>query len=98
SRRPVALASSSQGGCRGRPVGDRPAGAGRARRAGCARVSVLRPRADYVSGVTERRAWELAGLAVILLVAGWLRLRHLDLMEFKSDEAVAVRIGRDILH
>jgi 4-amino-4-deoxy-L-arabinose transferase-like glycosyltransferase len=45
-----------------------------------------------------RQAWELAGLAVILLVAGWLRLRHLGLMEFKSDEALAVRIGRDILH
>jgi len=42
--------------------------------------------------------FELACLGVLLLVAGWLRFRHLGLMEFKSDEALAVRIGRDILH
>jgi 4-amino-4-deoxy-L-arabinose transferase-like glycosyltransferase len=45
-----------------------------------------------------RRAWELVCLGAIVLVAAWLRFRHLGLMEFKSDEALAVRIGRDILH
>jgi 4-amino-4-deoxy-L-arabinose transferase-like glycosyltransferase len=37
-----------------------------------------------------------AGALVVL--AGWLRLRHLGLAEFKADEAIALRIGHDILH
>lgn len=37
----------------------------------------------------------MAGLAAL---AAWLRLRHLGLAEFKSDEAIALRIGHDILH
>jgi 4-amino-4-deoxy-L-arabinose transferase-like glycosyltransferase len=41
---------------------------------------------------------ELALLGVIVAVAAWLRLRQLGLMEFKADEALAVRIGRDIIH
>jgi 4-amino-4-deoxy-L-arabinose transferase-like glycosyltransferase len=46
----------------------------------------------------ERPAWELACFGLIVCVAAWLRLRHLGLMEFKSDEASAVGIGREILH
>jgi 4-amino-4-deoxy-L-arabinose transferase-like glycosyltransferase len=57
----------------------------------------LNPRTDADAAGT-RQAWELACLGIILLLAGWLRFRHLGLMEFKSDEALAVRIGRDILH
>jgi 4-amino-4-deoxy-L-arabinose transferase-like glycosyltransferase len=46
-----------------------------------------------------RTHWfELALLGVIVAVAAWLRLRQLGLMEFKADEALAVRIGRDIIH
>ena len=46
-----------------------------------------------------RAHWlELALLGLILVVAAWLRLRQLGLMEFKADEALAVRIGRDIIH
>jgi 4-amino-4-deoxy-L-arabinose transferase-like glycosyltransferase len=45
----------------------------------------------------RRRPWELVILAGILLFAAWLRLRELGLVEFKSDEAVAVRIARDII-
>jgi len=37
-----------------------------------------------------------AGALVVL--AAWLRLRHLGLAEFKADEAIALRIGHDILH
>src|SRR5262245_58102504 len=46
----------------------------------------------------ERPAWELACFGLIVCVAAWLRLRYLGLMEFKSDEASAVAIGREILH
>jgi 4-amino-4-deoxy-L-arabinose transferase-like glycosyltransferase len=45
----------------------------------------------------RRRPWELFVLAGILLLAAWLRLRELGLVEFKSDEALAVRIARDII-
>ena len=46
-----------------------------------------------------RAHWlELALLGLIVVVAAWLRLRQLGLMEFKADEALAVRIGRDIIH
>ncbi len=46
-----------------------------------------------------RAHWlELALLGLIVVVAAWLRLRQLGLMEFKADEALAVRIGRDIVH
>jgi 4-amino-4-deoxy-L-arabinose transferase-like glycosyltransferase len=36
--------------------------------------------------------------AALVALAAWLRLRHLGLAEFKSDEAIALRIGHDILH
>jgi len=46
-----------------------------------------------------RAHWlEPALLGLIVVVAAWLRLRQLGLMEFKADEALAVRIGRDIIH
>ena len=44
-----------------------------------------------------RRPWELLLLVVILGLAAWLRLRELDLMEFKLDEAVAVDLARRVL-
>ena len=31
-------------------------------------------------------------------LAGWLRLRHLDIIEFKLDEATAVNLARGLLH
>jgi 4-amino-4-deoxy-L-arabinose transferase-like glycosyltransferase len=50
-----------------------------------------------VRALRQRPAWELACFGLIVVVAAWLRLRHLDLMEFKTDEASAVEIGRGIL-
>jgi hypothetical protein len=41
---------------------------------------------------------EVAAVAGVTAIAAWLRFRDLGLLEFKSDEALAVRIGRDILH
>src|SRR6185437_1254586 len=49
-------------------------------------------------GDVRRRPWELAALVVVLVLGTWLRLRQLGLAEFKADEALAVRIGRDVLH
>src|SRR5881398_1463606 len=34
----------------------------------------------------------------IVVLAGWLRLRHLGLAEFNDDQAIALRIAHDILH
>ncbi|HET8529328.1 MAG TPA: glycosyltransferase family 39 protein [Gaiellaceae bacterium] len=48
-----------------------------------------------MQGLRPRR--ELACAAGIVLLAAWLRLRHLGLAEFKSDEAIALRIAHDIL-
>lgn len=45
-----------------------------------------------------RSRWELACAAGIVVLAAWLRLRHLGLAEFKSDEAIAMRIAHDILN
>ncbi len=41
-----------------------------------------------------RRPWELVVLMGILVLAAWLRLRELDLVEFKQDEADAVNLAR----
>ena len=46
---------------------------------------------------TGRRLWEILTLLAIAALAGWLRLRHLDLVEFKLDEAVAVDLARRVL-
>jgi hypothetical protein len=42
--------------------------------------------------------WEGVCAGALVAIAAWLRLRHLGLAEFKSDEAIALRIGHDILH
>src|SRR5262245_6126572 len=45
-----------------------------------------------------RRFTEPVVLAGILALAAWLRLRELELMEFKLDEADAVELARGVLH
>ena len=61
-------------------------------------------RGDVVrAAVTEghhtgrRRSWEILTLLDIAALAGWLRLRDLDLVEFKLDEAIAVDLARRVL-
>jgi 4-amino-4-deoxy-L-arabinose transferase-like glycosyltransferase len=41
--------------------------------------------------------WEFAALIAIGALAGWLRLRQLELAEFKFDEATAVALARRVL-
>jgi 4-amino-4-deoxy-L-arabinose transferase-like glycosyltransferase len=43
-------------------------------------------------------SWQSAGLAATLALAAWLRLRHLGLVTFHDDQAIALRIAHDILH
>src|SRR5688572_29342799 len=45
----------------------------------------------------RRFRWEIAALIGIGALAGWLRLRQLDLVEFKLDEATAVGLARRVL-
>jgi hypothetical protein len=45
----------------------------------------------------RRLRWEWVCAAALIVIAAWLRLRHLGLAEFKSDEAIALRIAHDIL-
>ena len=45
-----------------------------------------------------RLSWNSAGLTAILVLAAWLRLRHLGLVTFHDDQAIALRIAHDILH
>jgi 4-amino-4-deoxy-L-arabinose transferase-like glycosyltransferase len=45
----------------------------------------------------ERHRWETAVVVGIAAIAAWLRLRHLDLIEFKLDEATAVNLARRLL-
>ena len=47
---------------------------------------------------SPRLSWEWAGVAAILALAAWLRLRHLGLATFHDDQAIALRIAHDILH
>jgi uncharacterized membrane protein len=47
---------------------------------------------------SRRLSWESAGVAAILVLAAWLRLRHLRLAEYHDDQAIALRIAHDILH
>ena len=44
-----------------------------------------------------RRPWELLAVAGVIVLAAWLRLNHLDLVEFKVDEATAVDLARRLL-
>jgi 4-amino-4-deoxy-L-arabinose transferase-like glycosyltransferase len=46
---------------------------------------------------TARRRWELLVVLVIAALAAWLRLRRLDLVEFKIDEAIAIDMARGVL-
>ena len=56
----------------------------------------MSPRGLVVKG-RVRRPWELLAFAAVLGIAAWLRLRHLDLVEFKGDEATAVDLARRLL-
>jgi hypothetical protein len=47
-------------------------------------------------GVARGR-WELLVLLGIAALAAWLRLRRLDLVEFKVDEAIAIDMARGVL-
>src|SRR5690242_15879945 len=47
--------------------------------------------------MSRRLSWESAGAAAIVVVAAWLRLRHLGLAQFNDDQAIALRIAHDIL-
>jgi hypothetical protein len=44
-----------------------------------------------------RQPWEILALLGIGALAGWLRLRDLDLVEFKADEAITVDLARRLL-
>jgi Dolichyl-phosphate-mannose-protein mannosyltransferase len=46
----------------------------------------------------RRLTWESAGAAAVVVLAAWLRLRHLGLAQFNDDQAIALRIAHDILH
>lgn len=48
--------------------------------------------------MSRRLSWEPAGAAAIVVLAAWLRLRHLGLAQFNDDQAIALRIAHDILH
>jgi hypothetical protein len=48
--------------------------------------------------MSRRLSWETAGATAIVVLAAWLRLRHLGLAQFNDDQAVALRIAHDILH
>jgi hypothetical protein len=48
--------------------------------------------------MSRRLSWELAGATAVVVLAAWLRLRHLGLAEFDDDQAIALRIAHDILH
>jgi 4-amino-4-deoxy-L-arabinose transferase-like glycosyltransferase len=45
----------------------------------------------------RRIRWEVGALIGIAALAGWLRLRQLELVEFKLDEAIAVALARRVL-
>jgi 4-amino-4-deoxy-L-arabinose transferase-like glycosyltransferase len=53
--------------------------------------------AEPKPGAGRRRRWEILPLLGIGALAGWLRLRDLDLVEFKLDEAIAVDLARRLL-
>jgi 4-amino-4-deoxy-L-arabinose transferase-like glycosyltransferase len=46
----------------------------------------------------RRLSWGSAGVMAIVVLAAWLRLRHLGLAEYHDDQAIALRIAHDILH
>jgi hypothetical protein len=48
--------------------------------------------------MSRRLSWESTGATAIVVLAAWLRLRHLGLAQFNDDQAIALRIAHDILH
>ena len=49
--------------------------------------------------MTRRRPTiEAAVVAALVVLAAWLRLRHLGLAQYDDDQAIALRIAHDILH
>jgi Dolichyl-phosphate-mannose-protein mannosyltransferase len=74
---------------------------GHERAAAAANPAAASPRAVTEGRPTESsdpvRRWELVVLLAVVLLAGWLRLRHLDLVEFKFDESSAVDLARRLL-
>ena len=48
--------------------------------------------------MSRRPTWESAGVTALVVLAAWLRLRHLGLAQFTDDQAVALRIAHDILN
>ena len=47
---------------------------------------------------SPRTGWEWAVVAAILALAAWLRLRHLGIVMYHDDQAIALRIAHDIVH
>lgn len=47
---------------------------------------------------SRRLSWESLGATAIVVLAAWLRLRHLRIAEYHDDQAIALRIAHDILH
>lgn len=48
--------------------------------------------------MSRRLSWETAAAAALVVLAAWLRLRHLGLAQFNDDQAIALRIAHDILN
>jgi len=48
--------------------------------------------------MSRRLSWESAGATALVVLAAWLRLRHIGLAQFNDDQAVALRIAHDILN
>lgn len=46
----------------------------------------------------RRPGWESLAAIAIVALAAWLRLRHLGIVQFEDDQAIALRIAHDILH
>jgi hypothetical protein len=56
-------------------------------------------RVVYGRAMASRRlSWESSGLLAIVVLAAWLRLRHLGLAGFGDDQGIALRIAHEILH
>ena len=47
---------------------------------------------------SRRLSWESASVLAIVVLAAWLRLRHLGLAGFGDDQGIALRIAHEILH
>lgn len=56
-------------------------------------LSTRRAAVVEAAGAKPVARWEWAAAAGLVAVAAWLRLSHLDLVEFKADEAVAAHLA-----